>query len=295
MSTLLTTAQYIANSGDNTSFRTYGNAISQAFANAGWTQTSDSGQANWSTVIANGTANATQTVAYELWKMNDALANLVPCIVKIEYRTTVNTNSPTLFLQLGSGSDGAGTLTGTISPNVAVRSTPGANAWTWYIRGDSDSITLGLWSNASATPSGFCIERTKDANGNNTANGIHMCAWGVSSAGLGLVGLQMYWHPSMGSPGLESSLGIFTQVAAQLNGNGTTAWLYPLYNSRGIFMNPMFNVLMAPTGLITPNSPFTFPFYATNRTFLPLPGSNTGYTVRSSALPTNFHVCMRWE
>jgi hypothetical protein len=76
--TLLTTNNYLTNVATNTGLRNLGTAVSNAFANAGWVQASDTGQINWGTVVGNSSV----TFGYEIWRMNDALANTTPIYVK---------------------------------------------------------------------------------------------------------------------------------------------------------------------------------------------------------------------
>ena len=90
-STLFSSGMHTPNTGDVTAFRTYGTAISNAFANSGWVKTSDVGQIDWTTVPANGTVT---THGFEIWRMNDALAQTAPCYLKIVYQTLYQTNGP---------------------------------------------------------------------------------------------------------------------------------------------------------------------------------------------------------
>ena len=89
-------------------FRTWGSAISSALTTIGLTNTSDTGQINWTTVTR-PTANT--MAGYEIWRFNDTLQSTRPIFIKLEYGTGSNVLYPHMVASIGTGSDGAGTLT----------------------------------------------------------------------------------------------------------------------------------------------------------------------------------------
>lgn len=91
------------------SFRAWGSAISTLLDDVGLAKTADTGQINWTTVAR---PTATNTVAgYEI-RVHDS--TLGDTYFKIEYRTAGSTTGANASLQvtIGTGSDGAGTITG---------------------------------------------------------------------------------------------------------------------------------------------------------------------------------------
>jgi hypothetical protein len=297
-STLLTSNSYAANSGDNTIWRAQGTAISNAFSNSGWTRVADSGIVDWTTVVANGTANNNQVNAWEIFRMTDPLQNTVPVFVKLSYYTFYTTNSPGIVLSLGGGTDGAGNLTGAVSNGIWLRMSTGAAANTWLhaYRGDSSSITMALSANNqhSGYPIFLNIERVKDANGNDTANGVIVQFAGIIYSGVGPGYYQFYWNPFHGNAPVESDIGAFIQNT-QYWGSGNTIHLYPIHPNRGIFINPFLNSIYAYTGHVAVNSPFPVTYYGGSHTYVALPTMTGGWTNRSSQSTSSFHLCMRWE
>jgi hypothetical protein len=89
-------------------FRSWGSALSAAWAGLGFVQTADTGQVNWTTVTHPTLANTFQ--GYEVWKANDALQSTCPIFFKVEYGSSSTTNNPSIRVTLGTGSDGAGTI-----------------------------------------------------------------------------------------------------------------------------------------------------------------------------------------
>ena len=99
--------QVIDHSSDAT-FRAWGSAINNALTTVGLTQTADTGQVNWTTVTRPGTNT---TAGYEIWRFNDSLQATAPIFIKLSYGTATSALFPRLLCDIGTGSDGAGTLT----------------------------------------------------------------------------------------------------------------------------------------------------------------------------------------
>lgn len=90
-------------------FRTWGSEFSAALLAVGLTKTSDTGQIDWGTV----TRPTTNTDAgYEIWRFNDALQATQPIFMKISFGTHSTALKGRIRIVVGSGSDGAGNLTG---------------------------------------------------------------------------------------------------------------------------------------------------------------------------------------
>ena len=295
-STLLVANGYASNSADNTIWRAMGTAVSNAFANAGWVQANDAGQVDWTTVVANGTANSTLTRAYEIWRMNDALQNTTPCFVKLEWRTIFASNNPGFVVTFGGGSDGQGNLTGAISANTPLRmgTAVSTTVTTAAFRGDSNNITILLnANNALNWPVYLNVERTKDSNGNDTANGFIINMGGGSPAASTIFYSQFYWHPNIGPGPAESDVGVFLQTVAW-GGSGNVTHLYPVYPNRGIFLNPFMNCMYAHIGQVSVNSPFTVTFYGQPHTYVSFPNM-AAYSNRSGQTAGLFNFAIRWE
>lgn len=171
-----------------TEFRVWGSAIAGAIATQGWVQTGDTGQINWSTVT---TAAANTSYGYEIWRMADALQATHPVFLKLEYGTGAKSTPycPQMWATVGTGSDGAGTLTshaaypGTVSTRRSFLTTGASfvnRTGKCYVQGDTSSLVIALWPpDHSLTVSGyhvtagvFFIERTRDENSTNNSNGF---------------------------------------------------------------------------------------------------------------------------
>lgn len=93
-------------------FRAWGLELSNALTTVGFIKSADTGQINWATV----TRPAVNTSGgYEIRYLNDSLHGTAPIYMKIEYGTnTTGAAYPAMWITIGTGSNGSGTITGTI-------------------------------------------------------------------------------------------------------------------------------------------------------------------------------------
>lgn len=163
-------------------FREWGLELQTKFLAAGLVQTADTGQINWVTVVRPGT-NAEG--GYEVYRMNDALQGTAPVFLRIGYGTGSGTTTPRIQVTLGTGSDGAGAITGTaltiirsIHGNVAQITDTARQSYLCVTEG-----FIGLnWKVASGVTEGlFIFCRTCASNGSPSVTG-GMVVWGNGSA-----------------------------------------------------------------------------------------------------------------
>lgn len=151
-------------------FREWGKAISDGLAAVGLVKTSDTGQIDWTTVAKPGGSNT--MVGYEIWRFNDSMQGTAPLFLKIEYGSGSNMTYPGGIVTLGSGSDGAGTVSGTYSAKTITLANTSAASGTnpIFVSGGDGWVTVfALMGSALLT---FSLERLLDANGDPTARGV---------------------------------------------------------------------------------------------------------------------------
>lgn len=101
-------------------FRAWGSELSGKLAAAGLVQTADTGQINWTSVTRAGTNS---NAGYEVWRMDDTMQGSAPVFLKLFYGTASTTATPRLQLQVGTGSDGSGNLTGVTTSITTISTT----------------------------------------------------------------------------------------------------------------------------------------------------------------------------
>ena len=159
---------------DDATFRLWGQSIGAMLTAAGLVQTADTGQINWTTVIR-GTVTSTPQ-GYEIWRFNDSLQATAPVYLKLEYGTGQFSaaSQMTLFLTIGTGTNGAGTLTGQVGVRRLLHQDNNTVGQLNYFSGASNRVAMVLCLNQNTT-SQYCmflVERTKLADGTETADGI---------------------------------------------------------------------------------------------------------------------------
>ena len=163
----------IAHSDDAT-FRTWITELSGQLDDVGLTVAADTGQINLATATRPGTNTA---AGYQIRYLNDSLHGSKPLYLKIELGTGSAASYPAIWITAGSGTNGAGTITGTtyfartqITPNFTV------GAATYFSGACVLPGYFGLvWKRnyvTNNTPH-FFVMRTCDESGAITSVGFH--------------------------------------------------------------------------------------------------------------------------
>ena len=140
---------------------------------AGWVQTGDTGQQasdSWPAVTSVNTSNG-----YQVWRMADALQGTYPVFMKIELGSSTAASIIAFWITIGTGSDGAGSITGTLLARTQFGNYSGSTtAFPSYGSGSTSRFNWALWLNASTANSAFYwgIERSKDATGADSNHGL---------------------------------------------------------------------------------------------------------------------------
>lgn len=165
---------YFSSSAD---FQAWVQGIHNALAAIGLTQTADTGQINPASVALPGAANT--AAGYEIWRLNDALQATSPFFFKIEYGTGASAlgSTPSLWITVGASTNGAGTLGAPTAPRQQIAAIAGKSAGNTnplYASGDGSRFALCVNADAfgNSYPMWIACERTRDASGSYTADGL---------------------------------------------------------------------------------------------------------------------------
>lgn len=162
--TTATTSAVIDHTSD-AGFRAWGLDFASGLAACGLVQTADTGQINWVTALR---PTADLSAGYEIWRFADSSLYL-----KFEYGTANAGNVPMMWVTVGQGSNGSGTLTGTLS----------TRDW-WTYRGGSNASTVTLRTSYFChTADYLAICWKKDASGGTYPYGILVIAKSVDATG----------------------------------------------------------------------------------------------------------------
>ncbi len=248
-------------------FRLWGSKITAAMEALGFTKTADTGQINWTTVLAPTGAN--EIMGYEIRQFTDALQATNPVIVKLEFGSSSTSNQrPGIRITVGSATDGAGTLTGNVSSYFYIASSSGsATEYPSYISSDGGRINLALWVGSSTNANAFWIERFKDSDGTPNVNGVNICSAFSSSSRTATSVAQTL--PAAASAYPASPIRFqcaITSIGATYNEN---IGLFPVYPNQGYAGNPDLGGLVFNSTELNASGTFmTVNLYGSNHIFI---------------------------
>lgn len=282
-----------------TNFKQWAQIISNFMATITWTQTGDTGQVNWGTIAS---VPGTNSFVYEMWKPSDALTSF---ILKIEYGTQAIAGRPALRLSIGTGSDGAGNLTGfiggpfTIPTAVPVSST--VTQWDCYLSGDAGRVAIAMWVNDTTNtgPIFFGVARSKNSSGTNTSSHASLAVCGIDGSaapGMQTIVFGVGAAPLIANTSSSAALPcIDTGLAANLFNSQVP--FSPVFPAVGFFDNPLIEFGAAATNDITDQATFTIPAadmpYGVSHTFIGFRAAP--FTRWPSAPITNGALVMLYE
>lgn len=195
-------------------YRAAGAAIKAGLIGAGAVQTTDTGQIDWTTAVRGSQgytgSNFPTSWGYEIYRLSDSLQATKPVFIKIEYGAQNQGNNLSwlfgIIVTVGTGTNGAGTLTGVVGTRrVVMSNNPNSNGFTptpasaptrcyYCIDGSSFTFALGIDSVPPTTVNGtpyslpivVAVERTRNLDGTANGDGVvfaYVCSSGVYSGG----------------------------------------------------------------------------------------------------------------
>jgi hypothetical protein len=299
-----TTFSVPTNTSSDATYRTLGSSISGAIATVGMTQTSDTGQINWTTVTRPSVALS--IAGYEIWRFSDTLQSTYPMFLRIEYGISTVATYLQMTFTVGTGTDGAGNLTGNISQKMIAYSSASENSTrTSYFSGGNNRLCFILWASpntASYQYMVFSLERAHNSSGTDIGDGVHMFA--SSTVGLGISQFvplgttTVIIPPATVNPGTTVGFGWY--CSAPLTGSGALGadfYTYPIKTYNAYETLPCFNLAHYMTGDITAFSSVSITGYdSTARTYLAtgMIGSATS-SISMTGCSTNVALLMRYD
>lgn len=163
----LTTSSTISNS----EFQAIVGFISDALDAGGMDKTADTGQVDPDTVTFPGSNNTEG--GYEIRAFDDSLSGTAPVVVKFSYRRGGSAAQMQLGIQIGSGSDGSGTITGEKMTQQNINLVLSAmTSQPWDICATENSFILCGSYSSSQYRSVISLERTRNTSNEITDQGL---------------------------------------------------------------------------------------------------------------------------
>jgi hypothetical protein len=282
------TSNVVCDNSSLANFKSWAQFISNFFTTAGWTQTADSGQVNWGTIAS----VPSSAYVYEIWKAADSQASTTPIYVKMSYG--FSTSSPRAEIQVGTGSDGSGNITGAttgvfqFTPNMTNQ---GGTLYPCYASGDAGEIRFMMWQSNATVEVVFGVERSKDSTGAKTTDYFTLLIASSPTA--------QYQQTILGalvSPREFNWITVGTTNASVTeNFNGTTA-ANPVFPLIGKLGNPMLGFCVATGADVAEGASVTVSIYGANHTYIATKNGSIASIGRLATSGSNFMaVLMRYE
>jgi len=164
-----------------TDIRAWVSWLSLGIVEVGWVQTSDTGQCDASAIPVPAAANT--PVGYHVFRMADALQATVPVFMKLEYGSGTSTSSyPSLWITIGTGSDGNGNITGILMERTQIDAADTTSLMACYMAGASGRLAVSMFASSASYSLAVIIERTHDAIGADSSEGLTVLMLSGASA-----------------------------------------------------------------------------------------------------------------
>lgn len=280
-----------------TNFKQWASAISAFLqtSGSGLSQTSDTGQVNWSSIASVPTSG---NYVYEMYKNTDALTTFY---FKIEYGTGSSSSNPRIRISIGTSTNGAGTLSGfvtTLTPFLmpGSDSTPPSTSiqYNCYFSAAPGRLSILMWRDTTSTqwPLWFGFERSCDSSGNynstfvtllccqsNSVHNSNACC-GQQSVVFG-TGVGILVDDTSSNDSGFICLKNLNSATALFNGNFSIS---PIFPDVGGFGNPHRVGLVASYSDITEGATYTIASgnmpYGVSKTYI---GTKNGVGFRQAA------------
>ncbi len=261
-----------SNASDS-AFRAWGSALaSQITGSERLTQTADTGQINWSTVIAPSSASG----GYEIYSSSDVLTTFY---IKMEFGDASGT--PKLWITVGTNTDGAGTITGNVSTRtgIAFTSVTDATLRPSIMSASTNRLVFDLGYNMTSGGGIIVsIERLYDSTGVVTDDGVSILL-ATSSQFTQVLPFTGPVHSGFGFSTNCTSVALPPQgIATGIHSNGVG--IYDIFPFDGIQYPPMMGVV-AGFGSNFSTGPVTLMRYGSEHTYF-FPGDITSSEIHNA-------------
>ena len=287
--------------GTTAQFQAWALQVHTAILATGLVQTADTGQIVFSTVSV---PVATNTKAgYAMYAFNDSNQGSYPCYIRVDFGTASNLGYPSMWIQIGTSTNGAGVI-GTIqSPTIQTQET--GVSYISGISGTSSRLTMALsyTYGAPAYDNFLSIERLQTVSGTDSTTGL-VFTWVKNYMGtnsyvgggqqvLYFTGTQPVANYS-GGYALPTVFANASNTSTTWTNGGNNVYLGLVYPVGQIIHYPIQGFMVNYPGDIAPLSVDTIPIYGTNHSWLSVAvGATTNLVWNGGA--SQMSLLVRWD
>lgn len=272
----------------------------------GWVVTTDTGQTVPSTLL--GSAATNTKMGYRIYRMSDALQATAPVFMRIDYGTGAAASNPGFWITIGTGSNGAGVITGilwnggvAISANVLSGNNSNTQLTNSYGSAAPSRAAIALFIQSANTqfPTIFTIERTKSALGADTGDGLLLTYTSAGSSPNFLNTSRYIINVVGGQPNPEIGLSyILTRQSPTQTFAPGDIGVGIVIHFKGIAQQPGTNVLITNSADVSAEGIVRVILYNQTMTFVQLGTLPPGKSAAGAATATNdasARVLMRYD
>lgn len=265
-----TSSTLVPDNSTDAHFRAWAQFIEDTLVTTGgWVVTGDTGQTAPGS-LSHPTVAATKQ-GYRVYRMADTLQSTNPVFMRIDFGSGPSANYPGFWATIGTGSDGAGTITGIVwnggasaSATVVTNSTITSLTNNSYGSADTNRASFALFVQSSISYIiAFCIERTKDATGADTGDGLL-----VAYATAANFSRSRYIILAGGTqPTEENGLSYILTRQNPSETFGSDVGCGILIHFKGVAQQPGTNVMIVNSSDVSTEGTFTMTLYSATRSY----------------------------
>lgn len=264
-------------------YRTWAQGVHTLLTATGWTQTADTGQGDWSTIVRPATSSYSTG---RMYRLNDVAQATAPIFMLVEPGNGTVVGRPALRFTLGPGSTGANVINGvpTLGPFTTIVGSTGSAGLTRaaFACGSASAHVLWLGYEAGATTYNqyLVIERWRDGAGAATDTGYHV------QYGIGNITDQSVMLGTVNAVRASRTSAPTMPPPVQVS-EGADIAVYPPIPTYGKHRPPGLVYVTYFDASIAAGTTFTVSRYGTNRTYRAMgnPTTSWSYGAATSVAP----------
>lgn len=268
----------------------------------GWVVTADTGQM---TIASSAHPTTTNTkVGYRIYRMADSLQATAPVFMRVDYGSSSAANAPGIWLTIGQGSDGAGTITsirlngGAVStPTVSGTNNSAATTANSYGCASTGHVAVAMFIDTLSAQRilTFSLERTRDADGTLNGNGLILMNTDPSSTGSSLSTQRYIILGSGAQPPTEKGI-LYILSTANPSAFGSDVGIGIPIPMKGVAQPPGLGYVVTRVSDFVAEAQFAVTLYGVSHNYVNLNLLNVGNPNGSTGVQdTTARPAMRYE
>lgn len=269
-------------------FKAWAQGLSDALTTVGVVRSADTGQITWASVVA--VPGVSAYAGYEIRVLSTPAGH--PLYIKIEYGTGTSAAFPALRIQIGTGTDGAGGLTGNLSNQFVLALTGSSSSTsTSYVSGSTSRVSFVVFGEGSGSnfAMALCVGRTKNDAGVDTDDGANIVIQNLTAL------KQQYLPKPANGVAYPATAMASVQCAFPPEGNasyGINLGVFPIVPNVGYAGNPTMEAAVYARADQPVATQLDVLMYGATHHFLTTRGTSAGVTVNGNA---GAQLAILWE